>query len=130
METTAGEMRSMSRELKLLNLVCILVALGFIVFAVLNALFSPQLFTTDNLFVTVVCLVMALVFVASPMLHLKSDGKLPIPFQKRLARRAAAKEMAAANPPLLDAKGRAVPADVRSMVAQMQQKRPQSDPRA
>jgi hypothetical protein len=114
----------MSRELKLLNLVCIIIALGFVAFAVLNALFSPQLFTTDNLFVTVVCLVMALMFVASPMLHLKAEGRLPIPFQKRLARKAAAREMGSATPPLLDAKGRAVPPDVRSMVAQMKQKRP------
>ncbi len=124
MDTTAGEMKSMSRELKLLNLVCIIVALGFVAFAVINALLSPQLFTTDNLFVTIVCLVMALMFVASPLLHLKSEGKLPIPFQQRLARRAAAKEMSSSNPPLLDAKGRAVPPDVRSMVAQMKQKRP------
>ena len=42
----------------------------------------------------------------------------------RLAQRAAAKEMAASNPPLLDAKGRAVPPDVRSMVNQMKQNRP------
>ncbi len=124
MEMAAGEIKSMSKELKLLNLVCILVAIGFIAFAVLNALFSPQLMTTDNLFVTIVCLVMALMFVAGPILQLKSEGKLPIPFQKRLARRASAKEMAAVNPPLLDAKGRAVPADVRSMMAQMKQKRP------
>jgi peptidoglycan/LPS O-acetylase OafA/YrhL len=123
MEMAAGEMKSTNRELKLLNLVSILVAVGFIAFAVLNALFSPQLMTTDNLFVTVVCLVMALMFVAGPVLQLKSEGKLPIPFQKRLARRAAAKEMAASNPPLLDAKGRAVPPDVRSMMTQMKQKR-------
>ena len=123
MEMAAGEMKSTSRELKLLNLVCILVALGFIAFAVLNALFSPQLMTTDNLFVTMVCMVMALMFVAGPLLQMKSEGKLPIPFQKRLARRVAAKEMAASNPPLLDAKGRAVPPDVRSMMAQMKQKR-------
>lgn len=124
MEMAAGGMRPMSRELKLLNLVCIIIALGFVAFAVLNALFSPQLFTTDNLFVTVVCLVMALMFVASPMLHLKAEGKLPIPFQKRLARKAAAREMGSSTPPLLDAKGRAVPPDVRSMVAQMKQRRP------
>ena len=123
MEMAAGNVKSMSRELKLLNLVCILVAIGFVAFAVLNALFSPQLMTTDNLFVTLVCMVMALMFVAGPLLQLKSEGKLPIPFQKRLAQRAAAKEMAASNPPLLDAKGRAVPPDVRSMVNQMKQKR-------
>ena len=123
MEMAAGGIKTMSRELKILNLVCILVAIGFVAFAVLNALFSPQLMTTDNLFVTLVCLVMALLFIASPLLQLKSEGRLPIPFQKRLASRAAAREMAASNPPLLDAKGRAVPPDVRSMVSQMKQKR-------
>ena len=42
---------------------------------------------------------------------------------RSVQKRAAAKEMAASNPPLLDAKGRAVPPDVRSMVNQMKQKR-------
>ena len=51
---TAIETRSMRSELKLLNLVCILIALGFIALAVLNALMSPQLLTTDNLFVIMV----------------------------------------------------------------------------
>lgn len=114
----------MNKELKLLNLICIIVAVGFVAAAALNALFSPQLFTTDNLFVTVVCLVMALVFGVNPLFYLKSEGKLPIPFQKRLARRAAEKQLASATPTLLDAKGRAVPPDVRSMVANMRQKQP------
>jgi hypothetical protein len=118
--------RSMNSELKLLNLICIIIALGFLALIVLNALFSPQLITTDNLFVTMVCLVMALMFGAIPLLQLHSEGKLPIPFQKRLARRAeAAKIAASGTPPLLDAKGRAVPPDVRSMVANMKQKQPQ-----
>jgi hypothetical protein len=123
-EMVTGGMGTMSRELKLLNLICIIVALLFVALAALNALFSPVLFTTDNLFVTMVCMVMALVFAINPLLYLKSEGKLPIPFQKRLARRAAASELAASNPPLLDAKGRAMPADVRSMVANMKQKQP------
>ncbi len=117
--------RSMKSELKLLNLICVIIALGFLAMIVLNALFSPQLLTTDNLFVTMVCLVMALMFGVNPLLHLHSEGKLPIPFQKRLARRAeAAKVAASTTPPLLDAKGRAVPPDVRSMVANMKQKQP------
>ncbi|MEK6282679.1 MAG: hypothetical protein AABN95_20150 [Acidobacteriota bacterium] len=118
------ETRSMTTELKLLNLICIIIALGFIALAALNALFSPQLITTDNLFVTMVCLVMALLFAANPLLYLKSEGKLPIPFQKRLSRRSAAQVPASTTPPLLDAKGRAVPPDVRSMVANMKQKQP------
>jgi hypothetical protein len=122
---TAIETRSMRSELKLLNLICILIALGFIALAVLNALMSPQLLTTDNLFVIMVCLVMALMFGVIPLLQLHSEGRLPIPFQKRLANRAATAKIAAgAAPPLLDAKGRAVPPDVRSMVANMKQKQP------
>lgn len=115
----------MRGELKLLNLICILIALAFVALAVLNALMSPQLLTTDNLFVIMVCMVMALMFGVIPLLHLHSEGRLPIPFQKRLANRAATAQIAAsAAPPLLDAKGRAVPPDVRSMVANMKQKQP------
>ena len=114
----------MTKEIKLLNLICIIVALGFVAAAALNALFSPQLLTIDNLFVTMVCLLMALVFAVNPLLYVKSEGKLPIPFQKRLARRAAAAQLSKSTPTLLDAKGRAVPPDVRSMVANMQQKQP------
>lgn len=115
----------MRGELKLLNLICILIALAFVALAVLNALMSPQLLTTDNLFVIMVCMVMALMFGVIPLLHLHSEGRLPIPFQKRLANRAATAQIAAsATPPLLDAKGRAVPPDVRSMVANMKQKQP------
>ncbi len=114
---------TMNRELKLLNLICVVVALLFIAFAAMNALMSPQLFTTDNLFVISVCLVMALMFGVIPLFQLHSEGRLPIPFQKRLARRAAAKQqLTSTTPPLLDTKGRAVPPDVSSMVARMKQK--------
>lgn len=121
---SATQTRSMKAELKLLNLICILVALGFIALVAVNALLSPQLLTTDNLFVSMVCLVMALMFGVIPLLHLKSEGKLSIPFQKRFSQRAAAQVSASTTPPLLDAKGRAVPPDVKSMVANMKQKQP------
>ena len=115
----------MKRELKLLNLVCVVVALIFLGFAAMNVIMSPQLFTTDNLFVISVCLVMALMFGVIPLFQMHSEGRLPIPFQKRIARRAAAKQVAAgAAPPLLDAKGRAIPPDVSSIVARMNQKQP------
>jgi len=117
----AGGMKS---EAKLLNLLCILGALIFLALAVLNALLSGQFFTTDNLFITMVCLLMALLFAVNPLLYLKDEGKLPIPFQKRLARRAEAAALPQSKPPLLDAKGRAVPPDVRSMMANMKQKQP------
>ena len=79
----AGVMR---KELGLLNLVCIIVAILFIGLAVVNALTSGDFLSTDNLFVTLVCLVMALMFAVNPLLYLKSEGRLPIPFAKRLNR--------------------------------------------
>ena len=122
MVMATGGISTMKREVTLLNLICIAVALLFLAMAALNALSSPQLLTTDNLFVTMVCLVMALMFGVIPLAYLHSEGKLPIPFQKRLARRSAAAQVSTSQAPLLDAKGRAVPPDVRSMVANMKQK--------
>ncbi|MEP6568663.1 MAG: hypothetical protein ABJC10_02730 [Acidobacteriota bacterium] len=123
-----GETVFMKREAKLLNLVCIIAALGFVALAVLNALVSASFLTTDNLFVTMVCLLMALMFAVNPLLYLKDEGRLPIPFQKRRALKAATTaEGGRALPPsapLLDAKGRAVPPDVKSMMANMKQKQP------
>jgi hypothetical protein len=117
----------MKREAKVLNIVCIIAALGFVALAVLNALTSPSFLTTDNLFVTMVCMLLALMFAVNPLLYLKDEGRLPIPFQKRDALKEQAAErgvLPQSAPPLLDAKGRAVPPDVRSMVANMKQKQP------
>lgn len=122
----------MKHEATLLNIICIIAALAFVALAVLNALFSASFLTTDNLFVTMVCLLIALMFAVNPLLYLKDEGRLPIPFQKRLQRRAALKAgvteagVRSLPPaaPLLDAKGRAVPPDVRSMVANMERKQP------
>src|ERR1044071_2960175 len=96
----------MKSELRLLNLICLLTAVGFIALVVLNAIFLPQLMTTDNLFVTMVCLVMAVVFGSIPLIQMKSEGRLPIPFQKRFANKAAAAKVAGgAAPPLPRAQG-------------------------
>jgi hypothetical protein len=117
----------MKSEAKILNLVCIIAALVFLALAVFNALSSPSFLTTDNLFVTMVCLLMALLFAVNPLLYLKDEGKLPIPFLKQKALAPAAGGSAQALPParpLLDAKGRAMPPDVKSMVANMKQKQP------
>jgi hypothetical protein len=118
----------MKREATLLNLVCIIAALGFVALAALNALFSASFLTTDNLFVTAVCLLMALMFLVNPLLYLKDEGRLPIPFQKRRALKAQAADASGRalpqSAPLLDAKGRAVPPDVKSMMANMRQKQP------
>jgi hypothetical protein len=117
----------MKSEAKLLNIVCIIAALAFVALAIFNALSSPSFLTTDNLFVTMVCMLMALMFAVNPLLYLKDEGRLPIPFAKRTALKAQAAGAGAlpqSAPPLLDARGRAVPPDVRSMVANMRQKQP------
>ena len=117
----SAEVGVMKNELGLLNIICILVGLAFLVFAVVTAVFYPPLFSTDNLFIIMVCLVMALMFTVNPLFYLYSEGRLPIPFTKRPARPEVV-PLAGSAPPLLDAKGRAMPPDVRSMVANMQQK--------
>ena len=116
----------MRKELGLLNFICLLVALGFLALAVISVLSSGDFLTTDNLFIITVSLVMALMFVVSPLLYLKSEGKLPLPFVKRsqsLSSSAgdgpAALRSAARTPPLLDAKGRAVPPDVKAIMNRM-----------
>jgi len=122
----------MRKELGLLNILCILAALGFLGVIVISAILSGDFLTTDNLFVITVCLVMALMFIVNPLLYLLSEGKLPLPFLKRTSgpavagganwgqvRSSAAKP--AVTPPLLDAKGRAVPPDVKAMVNRMNQ---------
>lgn len=118
----------MSKELTLLNFLCVIVALAFLAMAVISALGSGDFFTTDNLFIIVVCLTMALLFAINPLLYLKSEGRLPIPFMKRSLPASApgnAQFQATSAPPLLDAKGRAVPPDVRAIMARMGQ--PQKD---
>lgn len=121
MSMATAEGKVMKNEVRLLNLICIIAALLFLGFALMNAVFSPELLTTDNLFVTMVCLLMALVFAVNPLLYLQSEGKLRVPFRKRLVEEERISALPGAAPPLLDAKGRAVPPDVRSMVANMSQ---------
>ena len=117
----------MRKELGLLNFICMLVALGFLALAVISVLSSGDFLTTDNLFIITVSLVMALMFVVSPLLYLNSEGKLPLPFVKRTPRLSAAaddgpaplRSAARAQQPLLDAKGRAVPPDVKAIMNRM-----------
>jgi hypothetical protein len=116
------EVSGMKNEVGLLNLICIIAAIVFIGLAVLNAILSGDFLTTDNLFVTMVCMVMALMFAVNPLLYLKAEGRLPVPFTKKVTPQPA--QLAGAAPALLDAKGRAVPPDVSAMVANMRQSRP------
>jgi hypothetical protein len=112
----------MSKELKILNLVCVVVALAFLLLAVWSALSSGDFFTTDNLFIIAVSLMMALLFAINPLLYLRSEGRLPIPFMKKIeapARSGDWGQIRSTTPPLLDAKGRAVPPDVRAIVSRL-----------
>ena len=120
----------MSKELGLLNILCILAALGFLVVIIVSVVLSGDFFTIDNLFIITVCLVMALMFIVNPLLYLNSEGKLPVPFLKRSGSPAVAGsgggradwgQIKSSTPPLLDAKGRAVPPDVKAMVTRMNQ---------
>jgi hypothetical protein len=118
----------MRKELGILNFVCLLVAVGFLALAIISVISSGDFLTIDNLFIITVSLVMALMFVVSPLLHLKSQGKLPLPFVNRSSRPALSSadgpepmRLKSTTPPLLDAKGRAVPPDVKAIMARMNQ---------
>ena len=118
----------MSKELGLLNVICLLAALAFLALAVISVLSSGDFLTIDNLFIIAVSMLMALLFAVMPLMYLRSEGKLPIPGMKRMpsqqamwgAHRGSA-ALPASTPPLLDAKGRAVPPDVKAIMARMGQ---------
>lgn len=118
----------MRKELGLLNIICILVALGFLAMAIISAVLSGSFLTIDNLFIITVSLVMALMFGVPVLFEMYSRGKLPIPFIKRPS--VAAIEggpepmklrTPAKTPPMLDAKGRAMPPDVKAIVNRLNQ---------
>jgi len=77
--------QAMSKQLRFLNLICILASFGFLVMIVVTAVTSGDILTTDTLFIMVVCLVMAVMFGVGPLLYLHSEGKLPLPGKKKLA---------------------------------------------
>ena len=108
----------MSKELGILNLFCLLAAVVFLALIVVTALTSGDILTTDTLFIMTICLVMAVMFAASPLLYLKSEGKLPVAGMKKVVASTggSAGQIAASSPPLLDAKGRAMPPDVKAIV--------------
>ncbi|HEY0762240.1 MAG TPA: hypothetical protein VGD61_07670 [Pyrinomonadaceae bacterium] len=114
----------MRKELGLLNIICIVVALGFVLMAIVSVISSGDFLTTDNLFIITVSLLMALMFAVNPLLYLKSEGRLPLPGVKKSITAPAGggdwgQIKSQQAPPLLDAKGRAMPPDVRAIVSQM-----------
>jgi hypothetical protein len=113
----------MRKELGLLNIICIFAALGFLGMAFVSVIASGDFFTTDNLFIITVALVMALMFVINPLFYLYSEGRLRAPFSKKAITGPASDgewgQIRSQAPPLLDAKGRAMPPDVRAIVSRM-----------
>ncbi|MDQ3653017.1 MAG: cytochrome C oxidase subunit IV family protein [Acidobacteriota bacterium] len=63
----------------LLNGLCVLFAVGFIALAVRSAAMSGAFISTDSLFMTAVCLMLAGVFMVSPALMLWERGLLKMP---------------------------------------------------
>lgn len=112
----------MNKELGLLNFICILIALGFLALAVISVVASGDFLTTDNLFIITVSLVMALLFAINPLIYLISERRVSLPFVKKAVAAPAGGEwgqIRSHTPPLLDAKGRAMPPDVKAIVARM-----------
>jgi hypothetical protein len=123
----------MRRELGLLNIICIFAAFGFLVLAGISVISSGDFLTIDNLFIITVSLLMALMFIVSPLLYLKSEGRLPLPGMKQSVAAPTGGgdwgqvKSRSQAPPLLDAKGRAVPPDVRAIVSQMESRKEKTE---
>jgi cytochrome c oxidase subunit IV len=75
----------MSKQLQVLNILCVAAAVFFLAMIVVTALSSGDLLTTDALFMMTFCLLMVVIFIASPLMYLKSEGKLPLPGLKRVS---------------------------------------------
>lgn len=76
-ETEKGES---SKEEKILNLISLLIALGFIALVFSNIRMAGNFISTDSLFVTVVFLLLAGLFLISPMMWAHAHGYIKNPF--------------------------------------------------
>ena len=130
--TATAEAVPMQKEQRLLNLICVIAAVGLFAFIAYNFIAAGAVISTDGLFFTVVPMVIALAFLAVPAQEILA-GQLE---KRRIARgevvkptTAALKEAARAAstvppalklpPALKDVRGRALPPDVNRMVAEM-----------
>jgi cytochrome c oxidase subunit IV len=75
--------QAMSKQVKVLNILCVLAAVFFLAMIGVTAVSSGDILTTDALFMMSFCLLMALLFAVSPLMYLKSQGKLPMPGFKK-----------------------------------------------
>jgi hypothetical protein len=129
--TMSIEANSGMKEQRLLNLICVIAALGLFAFVAYNLLAAGSIISTDGLFFTVVPMVIALSFLAVPAQEILSRrlekrriarGEQVSPSgsaAKIPGRAGSAPATYRSAPALKDAKGRAMPPDVNRMVAEM-----------
>ena len=144
-DTLNMEGSSMKSEGLILNVICVVFALIFIALVVWTFISAGSLLsflTIDNLFITTVFLLLALVFLVTPLMTLLESGKLPIPFLHSKASDSASSTSPAAVKMTMPAVGvpgtirsaasrpglpparktpRTIPPDVERMVAQMRE---------
>ncbi len=131
--TATAERFQMKNEQKLLNLICVIAALGLFAFVAYNFIAAGTVISTDGLFFTVVPVVIALSFLAVPAQEILTqrlekrriarggEVKPTAAVAKQAARAASTVPAALKLPPALkDVRGRAMPPDVNRMVAEMQ----------
>jgi hypothetical protein len=130
--TATAERFQMKNEQRLLNLICVIAALGLFAFVAYNFIAAGSVISTDGLFFTVVPIVIALSFLAVPAQEIltrrlekrriaRGEEVKPTPAALKQAARAAGNVPPALRiaPALKDVRGRAMPPDVNRMVAEM-----------
>jgi hypothetical protein len=145
-DTLNLEGSAMKSEGLILNVICVVFALLFIAVVVWTFISAGSLLnflTIDNLFITTVFLLLALVFLVTPLMTLFESGKLPVPFLRAKANASASSSTSPAalkmTMPSVGAPGtirsaasrpglppprktpRTIPPDVEKMVAQMRE---------
>src|ERR1044071_6482800 len=135
MTATIAEPASMEKEQRLLNLICVIAALGLFAFVAYTVFAAGAVISTDGLFFIVVPTVIALCFLAVPLqpivmaritklLGTEYESRAPAVVGSKTA--VGGTVVSAGRPPLLktapalkDRKGRALPPDVNRMMAEM-----------
>jgi len=138
MTTTFAEPASMEKEQRLLNLICVIAALGLFAFVAYTVFAAGAVISTDGLFFIVVPTVIAICFLAVPLqpIVMRRVAKLlgtgaetvaPTPAVVGSKTAFGGTVVSAGRPPaalksapaLKDLKGRPLPPDVNRMVAEM-----------
>jgi len=134
--TISAEPASMEKEQRLLNLICVIAALGLFAFVAYTVFAAGAVISTDGLFFIVVPTVIAICFLAVPLqpivmgritklLGTEYESRAPAVVGSKTA--VGGTVVSAGRPPavlksapaLRDTKGRLLPPDVNRMVAEM-----------